>query len=39
MTLPMATETFNAFAKKAACVYFSPWIQDAAAGGYANGKA
>ncbi len=37
MTLPMATETFNAFAKKAARVYFSPWTQDGAAGGCANG--
>ena len=37
MTLPMATETFNAFAKKAARVYYNPRIQDAAAGGCANG--
>ena len=39
MTLPMATETFNAFARKAVRVDYNPCTQDAAAGGYANGKA
>jgi hypothetical protein len=38
MTLPMATETFNAFAGKAVRVDDNPWIQDAS-GGCANGKA
>ncbi len=37
MTLPMAAETFNAFARKAVRVDYNPWIPDAATGGYANG--
>ena len=37
MTLPMATETFNAFARKVVRVDYNPRIQDAAAGGCANG--
>ncbi len=37
MTLPMATEMFNAFARKAVRVDYNPWIQDDDDGGCANG--